>query len=285
MDSLGASERVGYKEMKDLKESEKLLEDKAVNFFGKAYPNNGWCVILCGGSWMGKSTLSKTHILIDAKKLDVDDIKTWWLKTSEIDGDYIKTLDGQAIEIPPEVGDDYTMKNPRFASFLDQVSKESVKSVKDNLFKAIANADTNSLTNIYFDITGKDITDISQITEVVIPLGYKVSLVWLVGDIDVAGDQKSKREREDDVKLAKKIHYEVTLSLGQAFRDTTFLGTVDEAWAVMQVVYDLNDREARAKHIKTVNVYRLKEVYDLYKLPDVVSDAVLKSIAKLRLEK
>lgn len=285
MDSLGASERVRYKEMKDLKKSEELFADEGVKFFGKAYPDYGWCVILCGGSWTEKTTLYNTLIPINAKKLDVDHIKNWWLKTSEIDGDYIKTLDGQDIEIPAEVGDDYTMKNPRFASFVHQASKGSVKSVKDNLLKEIADADTNSLTNICFDITGKDITDISQITEMVISLGYKVSLVWLVGDIDVAGDQNSKREREDDVKLAKKIHYEVTLSLGQAFRDTTFLGTVDEAWAVMQVVYDLNDREARAKHIKTINVYRLKEVYDLYKLPDVVSDAVLKSIAKLRLEK
>lgn len=284
MDSLGTSERMGYKEMKILKESEKLLEDKVVKFFGKTYPNYGWCVILCGGSGMGKSTLFKTLIPINAKKFDVDDIKKWWLKTSEIDGNHIITFDGKSIEIPPEVGDDYTMKNPRFTSFVHQASKGLVKSVKNNLFKTIARADTNTLPNICFDITGKDITDITQITDVVVPLGYKVSLVWLVGDVDVAVNQNAKREREVDVKLARRIHYEVNLNLGQAFRDTTFFGIVDEAWAVMHVVYDLNDRESVAKYIKTANVYRLNDEHDLFKLPDVVSDVVLKNLEKLSAE-
>ena len=169
MDSLGASERVGYKEMKDLKESEKLLEDKAVNFFGKAYPNNGWCVILCGGSWMGKSTLSKTHILIDAKKLDVDDIKTWWLKTSEIDGDYIKTV---------------TIKNEQPTATI--IIDKSV-ALRENADTSLV--DVSDLSGIQFKLIAKtDITDKADGSVV-----YKANQVVGTYNLDKKGNLKIEK--------------------------------------------------------------------------------------------
>ena len=146
---------------KRINESVKVLtEDKTVNPGGTPYPNHGWCVIVCGGPGMGKSSVVKNLINIDAKHLDIDEVKALWLKTTSIDDGILTTADGREYSMGAEnISEPYDLSNPKFTSFVHQVTKPLAKNRQNAFIKAAGSHDKEKLPNVIFDITGDKPTE------------------------------------------------------------------------------------------------------------------------------
>ena len=95
-----------------------LKENKVVTFDGQTYPKFGWCIIMGGGSGVGKSTNIEKLLPINGKKFDVDEIKSFVHKSSEYDkySDVLRTSDGQEYDLHDIGAPDFS--NPKYVSLL-----------------------------------------------------------------------------------------------------------------------------------------------------------------------
>lgn len=231
---------------------ETLFEDTVVKFDGKTYPNFGWCVIVVGGSGSGKSTVRSANIPIDARIYDVDKLKGIADKYYKVlDSDFGEDeihLNGKTIdlhkatvringeEVP--VGEPYDMSNPRYVSFLHNELKPLSNKLKNDILSD-KGADSSRLPNILFDITGKDKSKIEEIIMLAKPLGYKVALIYVYVDVDVAIKRNLSRGREVDINILKDTHRGVKASMSYIMDDPAIFNEIDECWVVLN--YDDND--------------------------------------------
>lgn len=154
----------------------------------------GQCIILAGGPGIGKGYIRSNYLNTDYKVFNVDDLKIL----------YIKMKDKGIIDDKKE----YDFKNPNDVATLH-------KNVKDRQWKdkerdrVFNNVNKSKLPNICFDITCKDIDDLREVFKYVVPLGYYVTLVWVVGNVDVASDNNKKRSRTVPEKLLRETHNRV----------------------------------------------------------------------------
>lgn len=264
-----------------------LKENKVVTFDGKTYPNFGWCVIMGGGSGVGKSTNIEKLLPINGKKFDVDEIKTYVHQSSEYDkySEVLRTKDGKEYDLHDIGAPEFS--NPKYVELLHKVSKPLVKSVRANLYKSLGNAPSDKLPNIIFDITAKNIEDITNITQVVKPLGYKVCLVYVIGDIEDALLQNASRNRNVPEDLVVRIHRDVDLQLFDFYRHPKYFEGVDDVWIISSYRFNFKDKNEHLKYLKAENVFNVTDKEGLIKIPEMVADQVadyLRKIEKIYLQ-
>lgn len=252
-----------------------LIEDKVVKFDNQTYPQFGWCVILCGGPGIGKSTAFETLVPISARKYDVDVLKNYKIKTSDLDGDELIMNDGTVIDLSNIEGP-YNLSNPDFTNLIHQATRPLSKKFKNNMYDMGKNAPKDRLPNIVFDITGSDITDFQSIITEVKPLGYKVAIVWVLGEIEQALDQNSKRPRQVRVDLLLSKHNDVIHTATKILGDAEMMKSINEFWIIMQVVYNTSDKDDVQRYLRLPNVYPIKTKEDLINLPDIIQDMIIK---------
>lgn len=277
-----------------------LKEDKVVKFGGETHPKFGWCVIMCGGSGVGKSTAYKYLVPIDARKYDVDALKDPSMWTIESDGwDDILTfpyrpgvkynLDAEGIPGP------YTLDNKQFVSFLHKVTKDTANHLKDSILGMAKSSDPNRLPNIAFDITGDKTEKIMQIVSTVKPLGYKVAVVWVIGDVDVAIEQNNNRLRKVDDTLLLTKHRDVLNALQNIKTTPALFKQIDDIWLIMQVSYDITihkdaedkgkefsrAQDERVRYVAEPNVYRIDTMSQILHLPEVAADMINSNLEKI----
>lgn len=245
---------------KRINESVKVLtEDKTVNPGGTPYPNYGWCVIVCGGPGMGKSSVVKNLINIDAKHLDIDEVQALWLKTTSIDDGILTTADGREYSMGAEnISEPYDLSNPKFTSFVHQVTKPLAKNRQKAFIKAAGNQDKDKLPNVIFDITGDEIDKFMNIFDTVKPLGYKIAIVLVAGEISQAIEQNNLRSRHIDHDLLLNKHRNVLNTILNFF-ESSLVDEVDEFYVVVQFRVDIHTTEGKLKFLKTDNVYKVKQ--------------------------
>lgn len=265
-----------------------LTEDKSVKFNGQVYPKFGWCVILCGGSGSGKSTAYKYLIPIDAKKYDVDALKTsllgakdkeydkYKIVRSELNGDKIILRNGQEISLEG-IPEPYNLSNSEFTELIHKATRPLSKKVKQSFLDIGKNASKDRLPNIVFDITGKDVNDIEEIISAVKPIGYKVALVWVMGDIEQAISQNETRFRQVPKDLLIQIHWDVIKSLTEIATTRELFDSIDDFYVILQTVFNLKDPEQRDKYINMPNVYKIESRKDVANFPDIIKDMVEKN--------
>lgn len=168
--------------MKSFKEYNELNEKLIILNNGKKY---GQIVFLAGGAGSGKGFALTNFMQSDLFKVrDVDEWKLAFLKIADAKNKYpeIKGLD---LKTPADVG--------KLHAFLD---KKGIKSRTMNLL--LGGMKKETLPNIVFDITAKDVKSIQKLMPDLLRAGYNpanVHMVWVLTDYQVAIKNNAGRER------------------------------------------------------------------------------------------
>jgi hypothetical protein len=172
-----------------------FLQEKLIVLNGGA--KYGQVVFMAGGGGSGKGFAISTFMEGDKFKVrDVDAWKVAFLKLNDLKHEYPE-LDGLDLRTPGDV-----FKLHMF------VKQHNIKNkTLDLLF---ANADSQSekmtLPNVLFDVTLKDIGDITEVLPKLLAIGYKpenIHLIWVLTNYSVAVKNNAERSRvvPDDILL------------------------------------------------------------------------------------
>ena len=198
------------------------LKEARIVPFGKTGKSErfGQCVILAGGPGTGKGYISRNYLNGDFKTFNVDDLKTLYKKLAE-SGKIDDTTD-------------YDFSNPSDVAELHQKVKDKKwkEKERDNFFN---NADKNKLPNICFDVTCKKPADLEEIIKYVAPLGYYVTLVWVIGNVEVASANNKARQRTIPDEKLRSIHKDVNKFLPELLsnKHKELSGHIDAAFVAL----------------------------------------------------
>lgn len=205
-----------------------LSEDKQVTFGrGITNPNYGWCVIMAGAAGSGKGFTIKNQIPIVGKTINVDDLKKL----------YIKMVNKGQIQDRV-----YDLSNAQDTYQLHKVIKN--KGWKQKQMNGVMNSDTHPidrLPNLIFDITGKQLTDISSIIEMAKPIGYKIVLVWVATNRGMAMFRNLKRDRVVPQETFHTIHNQCNAFLPSFLKgnESDIVNDIDKAYIVFGSGFDV----------------------------------------------
>jgi hypothetical protein len=175
-----------------LKNFKQYLTEKLILYnHGATY---GQVVFLAGGAASGKGFSRESFMENHKFKIrDVDDWKASFLKLQKLKGKYPE-IEGLDLKKPGDV-----FKLHEFVKKLG---------IKENTFHLLLGNARNpeTLPNIMFDVTLKDVGDITEVTPELLAVGYKkenIHITWILADYHVA--VKANRERSrvvpDDILL------------------------------------------------------------------------------------
>lgn len=86
-------------------------------------------------------------VSINAKKFDVDDLKTYKLETSELEGNKLIMKNGDVWELDG-IPEPYNMSNPAFTSFVHEKTRPFARKVKQQFFNMGVKDNKETLPNI-----------------------------------------------------------------------------------------------------------------------------------------
>lgn len=196
-------------------ESDEIDEASVVTFDGQTFPDSGVAVVLVGSPGSGKGYIRSHKILGSFKVFDVDRLKELYMLAQE-KGSFKDTRK-------------YDLKNPADVSALHQKVKDlGLKDKQEEAFYNNLNQDR--LPNVLYDITGDEQSKLKKLGEKLSSIGYKVSLVWVVTNRQVAMLQNLSRDRVVSQQIFHKIHNEVIKNVFPFLKN----GASDyhEAWLV-----------------------------------------------------
>lgn len=270
-----------------IEDFDELNEDRVVKFNGEIYPNFGWCVIIIGGSGMGKSTTFDKLIPIDARHFDVDEFKKdkYYTIFENDDGTHTihltitknnYNLEENGINPP------FSLKNKQFVGFLHEIQKPLASKVKSNMFDMGRFATTDRLPNIAFDITGNEVSKITSIVDKAYDIGYKIAVVWVLGDIDQAIKQNAGRSRIVDMPVVKSTHSGVIDSVEKISNMSSELSKIYDFWVILQYQYNTKDYKEVLSYLNAANVYSVKNSPNDVNMPPIVTAMIELNKEKLK---
>lgn len=171
-----------------MKSFTQYLEEKVIQI-GKG-KKEGQVIFLAGGAGSGKG-FAKSNFIDDRKfkALDVDEFKRLYIKLKKY----------------PEVAN-MNLRNPDDVFKLHTFVKS--KGVKNAAFQAMYRSAREGVAqpNIIFDVTMKDMDDLTDVVPHLLQAGYKkenIHIVWVLADYKVAVMRNKKRSRvvPDDILL------------------------------------------------------------------------------------
>jgi dephospho-CoA kinase len=246
---------------------ENIDEAKAVTFGGKSYPKYGWSIIMAGGAGSGKGFTIGKQVLIDAKIVDVDKMKSMFAKASAKNQGNIAQKTG---------GKSYNFKNPNDVADLHAIigtEMELDKKAQANLIGSMSKG--SELTNIIFDITGKASTKLMNLATTTKKLGYKTSLVWVVTNRQVAMLRNLMRDRVVGERLFHEIHNQVNTVL-MDFLQSSDAKDFDEAWIVFSGSSEVSDLSPEAqKELFNNSVFKLSKKGQAFEIPDDLNKKIV----------
>lgn len=178
--------------------------EKLITFNKKAYPKDGQIVIMCGGGGSGKGFVVSNVLGIDAKVLNVDDIKETLMKMKKDN-----PLSKQFKETYGKYLDEVDMTNTEDVSNLHDFADTNklAKKTNNTLFKQQATKKRKD--NILFDVTLKNYPKLEDIAVLAGMGGYdknNIHLVWVLNNFETAKKQNQMRSRRVDDKILAKTH-------------------------------------------------------------------------------
>jgi len=170
-----------------------LTEKQIVVGKGASY---GQIVFLAGGAGSGKGFASSNFMEKSKFKVrDVDELKKAAIKLAKAKGDN------------PDIAST-NLGNADDVFKLHQYVKD--KGWKDETLTMLLNgAAQGKLPNILFDVTMKDIGDITEVMPSLLEVGYEpknVHVVWVLTDFYIAVQQNAERERRVPYEILLKTH-------------------------------------------------------------------------------
>ena len=226
-----------------------LSEDKQVTFGrGVTNPNYGWCVIVAGATGSGKGFTIDNEIPIVGKTINVDDLKKI----------YIEMVRKHKIQ-----DREYDLGNSQDTYQLHKVIKN--KGWKEKQMKGVMNADVHPidrLPNLIFDITGKQLSDISSIVSMAKPMGYKIMMVWVASNRGMAMFRNLKRDRVVPQETFHTIHNQCNAFLPSFLKgnESGIVNDIDRAYIVfgsgMDIQHNVYSDSPCFQLIKTSNGFK-----------------------------
>lgn len=169
-----------------------MLNEKLITFDANG-GDYGNVVFLAGGAGSGKGFVTDKFMEGDRFKVrDVDEWKQMFLKVNELKNKYPE-LSGLQLSNPKDVF--------KLHSFIkDRGIKEK------SLENLLSELEEDRLPNIIFDVTLKDMEDITDVLPDLINVGYdtkNINIVWVLTNYHIAVEQNKSRERivPDDILL------------------------------------------------------------------------------------
>ena len=186
-----------FKEHAEMREYQQLDEKLIMYNQGKKY---GQVVFLAGGAGSGKGFAQQNFMEVEKFKVfDVDELKKLFIKVRELKMD---------LRNPEDVFDLHMM-----------VKKSGVKDARLNMLaKSLSQSKSKeTLPNLMFDVTLKEIEDIKEMMPMLNALGYNpknIHVTWVLTDYYVAVKANQERERvvPDDILLQTHVGASKTMS-------------------------------------------------------------------------
>ena len=227
---------------------EYILENQIVGFNGKSNSNYGECIILAGGPGSGKGFI-KNKINAQFKTYDVDDLKI----------KYQKLLHQGKLKDKLK---DFDFNNPNDVTELHMRVREHGWKEKqiDMIFRNKYNPDkeaSNSkiLPNLLFDKVSKEITDITEVALRAKTLGYNVTIIWVLCNLETAKMNNKVRNRtvsEEKVLIPghNNCYQTMTKLLNNEYKN--FNDIIDNAWIGYSAGFGrkLSDKYAKSPVVK-----------------------------------
>lgn len=234
-----------------------ISEGSVVTFGKQTNPESGWAVILAGGPGSGKGYILGNQVMIDAKVIDVDKLKELYAAWSKKSG-----------------GKVYDFKNPDHVGDLHKLIAD--KGWKDSIKNMFFDANDKPI-NIVFDITGKTAESLTDTAEDCKSLGYKVAIVWVVANREVAMMRNLMRKRVVGEDMFHMIHNALRANMLQYLVSSSAGKCVDEAWIVFSGEASIVDKEApkSTKDLKDT-VYKLDKKGGKFEVTDDMANYVRK---------
>lgn len=161
-------------------EENKVVSFKDANGRPKKF---GQCIILGGGPGIGKGFIRSNYLDTDYKIFNVDDYKELYNKMVKA---------GVTDDREYDLGD-----NKDTAKLHGIIKGKGWKSKDRNkMLNPSHIVSKDRLPNICFDVTAKDIKTFEEIFEQIDGLGYEITFVWVIGNLEVAVVNNSKRARK-----------------------------------------------------------------------------------------
>lgn len=244
---------------------EELVDEaKTVTFANNTYPKSNWAVIMAGGSGSGKGYVISHKIAIDAKIIDVDQLKELYTKAAK---------KGGAIKDTRE----YDFKNPDDVGALhDIVDKKAYKEkMEDNFFAGHSNGNR---PNIIYDITGSKADKLKNLGKMLKDMGYQVSLVWVLTNRQVALMRNMCRARVVPQAIFHDTHNKVNKNVFP-FLQSADAKYYDEAWVVFNSPDSLKELSAdEKKEFDKFSVVKFAKKGDSFIIPEDVMKRVMQTL-------
>lgn len=208
-----------------------ILEQRTIGF-GEYTPDYGQCVILAGGAASGKGFI-QNKIDMTGKVFDVDELKKKYQKMAKAgifkdDYDYDLTKPEDVARLHQKVKDVGLKGKERKHFWKDRDGNGGDKRHSSGL-----------LPNVIFDMVSDDIKDVLEVVAQAKGSGYKVTLVWVLCNKDVAKvsniirgiDKKGKARSVPDSVIEKGhngAYKTMTDLLGNKYPDVNEF--IDIAW-------------------------------------------------------
>ena len=224
----------------------------------KLYPNNGWAVIILGGSGSGKGWFKNNKLPIDGKIIDVDNLKD---KFSEMG------LDKEILN-----GETYNSKNVKHVSAIHKAVHD--RHWKDKILRNFfrTNILNGRLDNIIFDITGQSPENsvTNKIISLTYLLGYKVCCIWVIAKREEAMIRNIQRPRSVPDETLHNIHASLAKNLPEFLQKNNTAKYINDLWLYFSTPLDIKrpynskeeDRNALIKVNKIIDVNGSKFVFD-----------------------
>lgn len=203
-----------------------FINENTVIGFKRKTPTYGECIILAGGPGSGKGFI-KNIIDADFRTFDVDDLKK----------KYLQMLNQGRLKDELK---DFDFKNPEDVTELHMRVKDhgwkdkQINLIFRNKYNTEKEANNSKLLpNLLFDRVSGKIEDITEIATRAKTLGYNVTVVWVLCNLEVAKLNNKIRERYvDEEKVLIPNHKAAYNTLTDLFNNkyTHFNDYIDNAW-------------------------------------------------------
>ena len=190
--------------------NQEQIDEKMIMFNqGKRY---GQIVFLAGGAGSGKGFATKNFMEGDKFKIrDVDEWKKAFIAISKLKRDSTNwegVVDPKYLDSKGRLLADLDLRNPEHVGSLHMAVKKL--GIKEKTLKLLLkDLNQRHLPNILFDITLKDVEDITEVIPRLTEVGYEaknIHLVWILANYHVAVAANAERERVVDDKILLQTH-------------------------------------------------------------------------------
>ena len=190
--------------------NQKQIDEKLIMFNqGKRY---GQIVFLAGGAGSGKGFATQKFMEGDKFKIrDVDEWKKAFIAISRIQKDstdWEDNINPKYLDDKGRLLADLDLRNPEHVSALHMAVKKL--GIKEKTLKLLLkDLNQRHLPNVLFDITLKDVGDISEVIPRLTDVGYdprNIHLVWVLANYHVAVKANAERERVVDDHILLTTH-------------------------------------------------------------------------------